>query len=452
MLESRCLQGIWSSPLIFIFAASGAAIGLGNIWKFPYMVGENGGGAFLFIYCLCMVLVGLPMLIAEVALGRTVRSNPIDTINDLADRKLIHKNWVAVPYLAGLAGALILTFYSVIAGWAFAYAQRSMTGKLENLNEQQAANLFESLLSSPVELLFWHTIFMALVILTVGQSVTRGLASVVKVLLPALILLLLSLCIFSLMTGDSERAIEFLTRWRWQDLSFDVALSAIGHALFSLGVGMGAMFAYGAYMNKRMSIVKACSIVAGLDLLVSILATLIIFPLVFQFQLDVESGPSLPFVSLPIIFSSLPAGQLVGTLFFGLLIVAALTSAIAMIELFISWLHERYSISRLKAASIIGGGIWLLGIPIALTFSHWDSKLLFGRNLFELIDDITSFVMLPIAAIALSVLVVWYVPTEMLKNEQITRNPSHYRWWYNVLKFVSIPVMVLLTLAGWIGD
>ncbi|MEC8082770.1 MAG: sodium-dependent transporter, partial [Pseudomonadota bacterium] len=170
MPESRCLQGIWSSPWIFIFAAAGSAIGLGNIWKFPYMLGEHGGGAFLLIYCLCLVVVGLPMLMAEVALGRTVRSNPVDTVNDLAERRVVSKYWVVVPYVAGLTGLLILSFYSVIAGWAFAYSRRAVTGTLEQLNTVQSEALFQSFLNSPVEMLLWHSVFMGLVVIVVGQS------------------------------------------------------------------------------------------------------------------------------------------------------------------------------------------------------------------------------------------------------------------------------------------
>ncbi|MCO4785568.1 sodium-dependent transporter [Marinomonas atlantica] len=451
MPESRCLQGIWSSPWIFIFAAAGSAIGLGNIWRFPYMLGANGGGAFLLIYCLCLVVVGLPMLMAEVALGRTVRSNPVDTVNDLAERKVVPKYWVFVPYLAGVTGLLILTFYSVIAGWAFAYSRRAITGALENLDKVQSEALFENFLHAPVEMIFWHTLFLAMVVLVVGQSVIRGLSSVVKLLLPVLIFLLVLLAVYALIVGASGEAISFLLRFDWEQVTFEVALSAIGHALFSLGVGLGAMFSYGAYMSKRMSIAKACTIVVGLDLLVSVLSALIIFPLTFAFGIAVDSGPSLPFITLPIIFDLLPGGQVIGLVFFALLALAALTSAIALMELFVSWLHERFYVGRLKASFLIGLVIWFCGVAIVLSFNHWDNKLAFGLNLFELVDNVTSLIMLPIAAIALSILVAWVVPEPMLKNEMIAKNPSHFRWWYTTLKYISIPAAVLITVAGWIG-
>lgn len=451
MPESRCLQGIWSSPWIFIFAAAGSAIGLGNIWKFPYMLGEHGGGAFLLIYCLCLVVVGLPMLMAEVALGRTVRSNPVDTVNDLAERRVVSKYWVVVPYVAGLTGLLILSFYSVIAGWAFAYSRRAVTGTLEQLNTVQSEALFQSFLNSPVEMLLWHSVFMGLVVIVVGQSVTRGLSNVVRILLPTLIFVLLLLAAYALVVGASADAIGFMFRLDWEQVTFDVALSAIGHALFSLGVGLGAMFSYGAYMSKRMSIAKACTIVVGLDLLVSILAALIIFPLTFEFDINADSGPSLPFVTLPIIFDLLPAGQATGLVFFALLALAALTSAISMMELFVSWMHERFYIGRLKSAFLIGIGVWFCGIAIVLSFNHWDTKLLFDLNLFELVDNLTSLILLPMAAVALSVLVAWVIPEPMLKNEMIAKNPKHFRWWYTTLKYVSIPAAVLITVAGWIG-
>ena len=451
MPESRCLQGIWSNPWIFICAATGSAIGLGNIWKFPYMLGSNGGGAFLLIYCLCLVLVGLPVLMAEVALGRTVRSNPVDTVNDLAERHVVSKYWVAVPYLSGITALLILTYYSVIGGWAFAYSRHSIMGDLSGLDKVQSESLFQSLLSAPVEMIFWHTIFMALAVLVVGQSVTRGLSSVVKFLIPVLLIVMFGLAIYALIVGNSSDAISFMLRFDWEQVTFDVALSAIGHALFSLGAGLGALFAYAAYMSKRMSIAKACTIVVGLDLLVSLLVALIIFPLMFAFGIDADAGPSLTFVTLPIIFDVLPGGQVIGPVFFVLLVLVALTSAIAMMELFVSWLHERFYISRLNAAFRLGLGVWLFGIGIVLSFNLWDAKILFGMNLFELVDNLTSFIMLPIAAVALSILVAWVIPESMLKNELIVKTPSHFRWWYITLKYVSIPATVLITVAGWIG-
>ncbi|RDL42750.1 sodium-dependent transporter [Marinomonas piezotolerans] len=450
MPESRCLQGIWSSPWIFIFAAAGSAVGLGNIWKFPYILGENGA-AFLLIYCICLLVVGLPMMVAEVALGRTVRSNPVDTVNDLSERHLIHRGWVAVPFIAGTTGLLILTFYSVIAGWTLAYAQRAATGAMSHIDMAQSQALFDDFLNSPVEMILWHTLFIGLVVLSVGQAVTRGLSKLVRILLPALVVTLIGLAMYSLWIGDAGQSLRFMVRWDWSELNFGVALSAIGHALFSLGIGLGAMFSYGAYMSKRMSIAKACSIVVGLDVLVSILAALAIFPLTFKFGLDVASGPGLPFISLPLIFSLLPGGQLLGLAFFALLVVAALTSAIAMMELFVAWLHERFYIGRLKAAFLLGVGVWAVGILVVLSFADWDAKLVFGYNLFELIDKLTSLVLLPVAAISLSILVAWVVPEKMLINEMIVKNAKHFRWWYTTLKYVSIPVAIFITLAGWIG-
>jgi len=451
MPESRCLQGIWSSPWIFIFAASGSAVGLGNIWKFPYVLGENGGGAFLVVYCLCLLLVGLPVLIAEVALGRTVRSNPIDTVNDLSERRIVHPAWVLVPWLAGITGFLILTFYSVIAGWSIAYLDRAVTGEFNNITQVGASSMFNELLATPSEMLLWHSVFMGLVVLTVGQSVTRGLSAVVRLLLPMLVVTLVLLACYSMMIGNMSEALNFMFRWSWQNITFDVVLAAVGLALFSLSVGMGAMFAYGAYMSKRMSIARACSIVVGVDLLVALLAGLVIFPLVFSFDIDVQAGPSLTFVSLPIIFGNLLGGQFFAGVFFVLLVVAALTSAISMLELFVAWLHEKFYIARLKAALLMGLAVWFVGIAVLLSLNHWDSKLMYGLNLFELLDKFTSLILLPVGAILLSVLVAWFIPRSMLQNEMIAKQTNHFQWWYKTLKYISIPAMIVITLAGWIG-
>ncbi|MCB5161572.1 sodium-dependent transporter [Marinomonas algarum] len=451
MPESRCLQGIWSSPWIFIFAASGSAVGLGNIWKFPYVLGQNGGGAFLVIYCLCLLLVGLPVLMAEVALGRTVRSNPIDTVNDLSERRIIHPAWVGVPWLAGITGFLILAFYSVIAGWALAYLNRALSGEFVGITQAGASTMFDDLLGNRTEMLLWHSVFMGLVVLTVGQSVTRGLSALVRLLLPILIVTLLLMAAYAMVIGNMTATLDFMFRWSWQDVNFDVILAAVGMALFSLSVGMGAMFAYGAYMSKHMSIARACSIVVGIDLLVALLAGLVIFPLVFAFNIDVEAGPSLTFVSLPIIFGNLPGGQLFSGVFFSLLLIAALTSAVPMLELFVAWLHEKFYIARLKAALLMGSAVWLLGIAVLMSFNHGDRKILFGRNFFELLDGITSFILLPLGAILLSALVAWFIPRSMLQNEMITKQTNHFQWWYNTLKYISIPAMIVIAFAGWIG-
>ncbi len=451
MPESRCLQGIWSSPWIFIFAASGSAVGLGNIWRFPYVLGQNGGGAFLLVYCLCLLLVGLPVLMAEVALGRTVRSNPIDTVNDLSERRIVHPAWVFVPWLAGVTGFLILAFYSVIAGWSLAYLQRAISGDFMGISQSGASDMFNALLATPSEMLLWHSMFMLLVVITVGQSVTRGLSAVVRFLLPVLVVSLGLLAIYSVSVGDMPATLQFMFQWAWNDITFDVVLAAVGMALFSLSVGMGAMFAYGAYINKRMSIARACSIVVGVDLLVALLAGLVIFPLVFASQIDVQAGPSLTFVSLPLIFGNLFGGQFFASVFFLLLVVAALTSAISMLELFVAWLHERFYIARLKAAFLMGIVVWFIGIAVLLSFNQWDISIVFGLNFFELLDKVTSLILLPVGAILLSILVAWFIPHSMLQNEMITKNVNHFQWWYKILKYISIPAMVVITLAGWIG-
>ncbi|MCV2403663.1 sodium-dependent transporter [Marinomonas sp. C2222] len=451
MSETRCLQGIWSSPWIFIFAASGAAVGLGNIWKFPYVLGENGGGAFLVVYCLCLLLVGLPVLVAEVALGRTVRSNPIDTVNDLSERHICHSAWVVVPWVAGITGFLILGFYSVIAGWAMAYLERALSGEFMGITSSVAISMFDDLKADPTEMLLWHSIFMVLVVLVVGQSVTRGLSTVVKILIPTLLLALVLMAAYSFSIGDVPSTLDFMFAWSWQDVTFDVVLSAIGMALFSLSIGMGAMFSYGAYISKHMSIARACSIVVAFDLIVAVLAGLVIFPLVFESQIDVQSGPSLTFVSLPIIFGNLIGGQFFAGIFFLLLVVAALTSAISMLELFVAWLHERFYVPRLNAAFVLGLAIWFIGVAVLLSFNHWDTEIVFGMNFFALLDNVTTYILLPIGAILLSVLMAWFMPRDMLLNEMITKNTDHFHWWYNVLKYISIPALVVITLAGWLG-
>ena len=321
-------HGEWSSRTAFILAATGSAVGLGNIWKFPYIAGENGGGAFVLIYILCVLFIGIPIMLAEVYLGKRGRLNPIASIKYIADKENRSKNWKIIGLLGITAGILILSYYGVIAGWTMAYAVRTAFGTLNNIDAVGAASMFTNLISDPERLLAWHTIFSIITAIVVAKGVKSGLESAVVRLMPALLVLLLALVIFSAIEGDFYSGLKFMLYPDWSQVTWTTVLIAMGQAFFSLSLGMGALMVYGSYLSSEISIPETCVIVASLDTLVALLAGLAIFPIVISSGLEMTQGPGLIFQTLTVAFGAMPGGQLFGTLFFIEVIVLANSSGI----------------------------------------------------------------------------------------------------------------------------
>ena len=316
-------HGEWSSRTAFILAAAGSAVGLGNIWKFPYIAGENGGGAFVLIYIMCVLFIGIPIMLSEVYLGKRGRLNPIASIRYISERENRSKNWQIIGLIGILAGILILSYYSVIAGWTMAYASRTAFGVLNNIDASGAALVFENFISDPERLLAWHTMFSIITAVVVSRGVKSGLENTVIRLMPALLVLLLALVFFSAVEGDFVNGVKFMLYPDFSQVTWKTVLIAMGQAFFSLSLGMGALMVYGSYLSSEISIPKTCVIVASLDTMVALLAGLAIFPIVISSGLEMTQGPGLIFQTLTVAFGLMPGGQLFGTLFFILLIVAA---------------------------------------------------------------------------------------------------------------------------------
>ena len=334
-------HGEWSSRTAFILAAAGSAVGLGNIWKFPYIAGENGGGAFVLIYIMCVLFIGIPIMLSEVYLGKRGRLNPIASIRYISERENRSKNWQIIGLIGILAGILILSYYSVIAGWTMAYASRTAFGVLNNIDASGAALVFENFISDPERLLAWHTMFSIITAVVVSRGVKSGLENTVIRLMPALLVLLLALVFFSAVEGDFVNGVKFMLYPDFSQVTWKTVLIAMGQAFFSLSLGMGALMVYGSYLSSEISIPKTCVIVASLDTMVALLAGLAIFPIVISSGLEMTQGPGLIFQTLTVAFGLMPGGQLFGTLFFILLIVAAWTSSISLIEPMIIWLNRK---------------------------------------------------------------------------------------------------------------
>lgn len=442
-------QAKWSSRFGFILAATGAAVGLGNIWKFPYITGENGGGAFVLVYLLCVLLIGIPLMIAELSLGRRAGKSPVNTLVDLARESGASHWWWLVGAMGMLAGFLILSYYSVVAGWTLVYAIKMVTGAFWGMDAGEISGVYDQLISDPVQLLFWHSIFIGTTMWLVAQGVRDGLEKAVRFMMPALFALLLVLVVYSMMVGDTKQAIQFLFSFDFDELSGEGVLIALGQAFFSIGLGMGMLIMYGAYLPKQISIAKSSFIIAAADTIVALLAGLAIFPLVFANQLEPGSGAGLIFQTLPIAFAQMPLGSIFGFMFFILLVFAALSSSIALIEPTVRWLMESRKMSRADACLSSGIAVWLTGMMTALSFNQWSDVRLFDKNIFELIDYLTSNIMLPLGGILIAIFSGWVVKQSLLSEESLM-SASAFKLWISLVKYL-VPIAIFLVMLNVIG-
>lgn len=440
---------------MFILAATGAAVGLGNIWRFPYIAGEYGGGAFVLAYLLCLVLVGLPLLMVELALGQRGRQSPPFSLQTLAIEAGGSPAWKIVGWLGVLSGLIILSYYSVVAGWTLAYSVRMANGVFVRVTSEGANTLFAQLVGDPERLLAWHTIFMVLTIKVVSRGVRDGLEKANRILMPLLLIMLVILMAYGWRVGDFGQAYGFLFNSDFSRLTVAGWLAALGHAFFTLGLGMGAMLVYGSYLPVGISIARTSTLIVLLDTLVGLIAGLAVFSLLFSSGLEAGEGPGLIFQTLPIAFGQMPGGVFFGTLFFLLLLFAAWTSAIALIEPMVSWLVESREVERIHAAIWSGIVAWLLGIVSILSFSHWSFSFEFAgdlrrHGLFDVLEILTSSIMLPVGGFCLVLFAGWTMARESVAEALGGKPGAGFRAWYFVIRYIS-PVAIVLILLQAIG-
>ncbi len=446
---------VWSSDWAFILAAIGAAVGLGNIWKFPYVAGENGGGAFVIVYLVCAVFIAVPLLIAELMLGRRGGSNPVSAIGNLLTRAGGPAVWKVIGWFGVIAAFLILTFYSVIAGWTVDYVILSITGTFDGADSETVEAAFTGLLGDPLQLTLWHTIFMAVCAFFVARGIQGGVEKAVTVIMPMLGAMLVLLLGYSIANGAFAEALAFMFTPDWSKVGFDTVLQAIGQAFFSISVAAGIMLAYGAYLPKRMSIPRAAVTIAGCDTAIAIIAGLAIFPLVFQFpNLTPGEGPQLVFVTLPNAFAQMAGGVWIGTLFFVLLAFAALTSGIALLEPAVAWLEEQRGLSRMMATLVTASTAWVIGLLTVLSFNVLDGfhPLTFipvfdGKTLFDILDIVTSNILLPLGGALIALFAGWVLDRQASEEEFGNTAPVIYTIWRLMVRYVA-PVAVLFVLGA----
>lgn len=449
MSTTTSIHGMWSSRLMFILAATGSAVGLGNIWRFPYMTSDNGGGAFVLVYLACIALVGLPILMAEVLIGRHGRMSPINTLRNLARDSGTGRAWVGIGWIGIVAGILILSFYSVVAGWTLHYAWLYLKQLFGGAGITDPGATFSALLADPLELTFWHALFMLLTVAVVAMGVEKGLERAVRFLMPALFLLLLALVGYGLSTGYMGQAISFLFRPDWSEIDGNVFLRAMGQAFFSLSLGMCTMMTYGAYLPREgVSIPRVGIAVALTDTAVALLAGMAIFPIVLSFGLDpAGGGPGLIFTSLPLAFAAMSIGALYGLLFFGLLSVAAWTSSISLLEPATAFLVEKFGVKRRKVAALSMAGLcWLLGLLSVLSLNVWSHVRIFGRDIMGFIELVANDIMLPLGGLMIALFTGWVLNRTLLREQLSDMPEALFTTWRWLLRVVA-PLLVLVVLV-----
>ena len=448
---AKSIHGQWGSRWAFILAATGSAVGLGNIWKFPYITGENGGGAFVLVYLLCIAGIGVPLMMAEVLIGRRGRQNPVNSLDSIAVEEGRPRAWRWLGWCGVAAGFFILSYYSVIAGQAMAYVPRAFAGVFEGVTADGAGSIHAALIADPERLLAWHTLFMLITMAVVMRGVQHGLEKSVRFMMPALFLILVMLVGYAANTGEHfQQGLNFLFDADFSKLTHEGVLIAMGHAFFTLSLGMGAIMVYGSYLPQKTSIIKVSITISIMDTAVAILAGMAIFPLVFANGLAPALGPGLIFETLPIAFGHMGGGQFFGGLFFLLLLFAAWSSAISLVEPIVAWLVENKGMTRLKATTISGSIIWLMGLMTIFSFNIGTEWTLFGLTMFELLDYLTANIMLPLGGLLIALFAGWMMQRSSTVDELGMGDGILYKSWRILIRYIT-PTAIVIVFASLIG-
>jgi len=444
----------WGSKTGFILAAAGSAIGLGNIWKFPYIAGENGGASFIIVYLICIAIIGLPVLIAEILIGRTTQRDPVGAFYKLSKSKF----WASVGGMGVVGGFLILSFYAVIAGWAVGYIVEAVQGNFHDFAEPIAASHhFNDLVGNFYWIVGYFTLFMIMTMLIVYAGIQKGIERGSKIMMPILFILLIILMIRGVTLNGAGAGFDFLWNPDWSKINAHSVLIALGHAFFTLSLGMGAMLTYGSYMSKKDNIPSAALQIVILDTLIALIAGVAIFTSVFAGGLDPAAGPGLIFHTLPTVFIKMPGGYFFAILFFILLTIAALTSSISLLQVVVSYFVDERKWNRHTAVVVLGVFVLLLGLPSALSFNLFSDFTIFGLNFFDLVDFIASNVILPLGGLLIAIFVGWvWGFDKVIANlkEGAEQLFDGYPWvatlWRIFLKFFA-PILIFLVLLQSIG-
>lgn len=439
----------WSGRFGFIMAAAGSAIGLGNIWRFPYVAGENGGGAFLLIYLVVVLLFGIPLLIAETSIGRAAQRNPVGAFRMLGGRR-----WLLPGLVGVVTGLIILSFYIIIAGWTLAYMGFMVRGMLDSTDPAVLGEQFQAFTSDPLSPLLYAGVFMVALLATLASGVRAGIERCNRLLTPAFLVLLLMLVIYVLRLPGAMDGVRFFLTPDFSAVTAGTFSAALAQAFFSLSLGMGCMLTYGSYLSQDENLPTTAFTIAGLDLFASLMCGLLVLPVVFAFGFDPAAGPGLTFVTMPAAFAAMPGGQLTGFAFFLLLAIAALTSALSILEPAISYLTDEHGWTRKRTVLTCGLICSLFAIPASLSFGLLEDWQIAGMTYFSLADHTTTNILMPVGALLTSIFVGWFWGRGAL-DAVTNQGRIEQRWagiWLMLMRFAAPPAITWILLTGLLGS
>ncbi len=439
----------FSGKLGIIAAAAGSAIGLGNIWRFPYMAGKNGGAAFIILYILCIALIGLPVMLSEFVIGRRAKKNAIASFRRLAPGK----PWFIVGWMGIAAAFMILSFYGVVAGWTLEYIFKSLTGSFAGMDPAAIGKEFGDFIGSPVRPVFWQVVFMVLTGGIVYAGIKDGIEKYSKILMPLLLVILVVLDVRAITLAGAGDGLAFLFKPDFSSITAEGFLAALGHAFFSLSLGIGTMITYSSYFDKKQDLATTAVQVTVADTLIALMAGIAIFPAVFAFNIEPSAGPGLVFVTLPNVFLQMPGGWIFSVLFFVLLAVAALTSSISMLEVMVAYFAEDLNISRKKATIASTVVATLVGVPCSLSNGVMADVKIFGKNFFDLLDFTSSSVLMPIGGLMIVLFVCWVLKEDAAKDELSNGGAlkvKFFPWFMFAARFIA-PVAIALVFLNGLG-
>ena len=445
---------IFATRMGFILAAMGSAVGLGNIWRFTFMAGENGGGAFILLYFLFIVFLGIPCVIAMICIGRRGGHSPAGSTRALAVAEGRSENWKLLGWLAIGVAFLALTFFSVIAGWVLAYLPYSLSGGFVGITAEESVQLFDDIQVSTLGMTFWHGVFMALTMWVVARGVLNGLEKTINIMMPTLFIILLILVLYAALAGDLSAALRFMFVPDFSRVNNDVVLLALGQAFFSLSVGGGGLMNYGSYLHKAASIPRNAFAIVGANVSVDMLAGLAIFPIVFAFAMEPASGPGLIFVTLPVALGQMPGGQIIGTLFLLLVLFAALSTSISMMESLVSRLVERPGATRKRMTLMAGGVAWFIGLGSVFSHNIWSDftplnfiPMFEGSTIFRIIDFFVVNNLILLSAFFIAIFVGWVMSKEATREELGMGDSFGYQTWLFIMRFLAPAAIFLVALV-----
>ncbi|WP_110667476.1 sodium-dependent transporter [Salinicola halophilus] len=452
MTASARPQTLWLGRWGFVLAATGSSVGLGNIWKFPYMTGEYGGGAFVLVYLLCIALIGVPIMMAEIAVGRRGRANPVEAVRRVARESGCRGLWSGLGWMSMICGFMILSFYVVVAGWSISYLWKALSGGLQAESVDGMAAIFAANNANPWNLGFWSTLVTIVTMLIVGKGVQAGIERSVRWMMPGLVVMLALMIGYAVVSADFSAGVHFLFDFNVGELTGEAVLAAMGHAFFTLSLAAGAIIAYGAYLPANQSIVRTTLTVAICDTLVALMAGLAIFPVIFANGMDPASGPGLIFMSLPLAFQAMPFGGVMEVVFFLMLTVAALTSSISMIEATVAWLNQSHGLTRRRAAWGVGIVLWVISTLAMLSFNVGAEWKLAGKHFFDWLDFLTSRLMMPLGGLGMALLTGFFLRRRAIR-EELAMPSWLFGLWQFAVRYVSpiAIVVVFLDALGWLG-